>query len=26
VPVLVLTSVWEVYGAPHLLSAMLGYR
>jgi hypothetical protein len=25
VPVLVLTALWEVYGAPHLLSALLGY-
>ncbi len=26
VPVLVLASLWEVYGAPHLLQALLGYR
>jgi hypothetical protein len=26
VPVLVLASLWEVYGAPHLLQALLSYR
>jgi phage tail protein X len=26
VPILVVTAVWEVYVAPHLLSAILGYR
>jgi hypothetical protein len=26
VPVLIVTAVWEVYGAPHLLAAMLGYQ
>jgi hypothetical protein len=24
-PVLIVTALWEVYAAPHLLSAMLGY-
>jgi hypothetical protein len=26
VPTLVATALWEVYGAPHLLAALLGYR
>jgi hypothetical protein len=26
VPVLVLAALWEVYGAPHLLQALLGYH
>jgi len=25
IPLLVLAAVWEVYGAPHLLSSLLGY-
>jgi hypothetical protein len=26
VPVLVVSALWEVYGAPHLLHALIGYR
>ncbi len=26
IPTLVLAALWEVYGAPHLLAALLGYR
>jgi hypothetical protein len=26
IPVLLLTALWEVYAAPHLLAAMFGYR